>query len=35
MVDVQRVKKLMGEQGINSKNPVYALWLKKKKTDVL
>ena len=28
MGDVQRVKKVMGEQGINSKNPGHALWLK-------
>ena len=33
MGDVQRVKRVMGEQGIKSKNPVHVLWLKK--TDVL
>ena len=34
MGDVQRVKKVMGERGINSKKLLHALWLKKK-TDVL
>ena len=28
MADVQRVKRVMSEQGINSKNPVHVLWLK-------
>ena len=33
MGDVQRVKKVMGERGINSKKLLQALWLKK--PDVL
>ena len=33
MGDVQRVKKVMGDRGINSKKLLHALWLKK--PDVL
>ena len=29
MGDVQRVKKVMGERGINSKKLLHALWLNK------
>ena len=29
MGDVQRVKKVMGERGINSEKLLHALWLKK------
>ena len=35
MGDVQRVKKVMGKRGINSKKTAACIVVKKKKTDVL